>query len=86
MRQADPKLAVSDEQFPSLRPCGQRKIARVAARPTTPDSEGLCNPVDNYIFKKMFQLLHIMIWFRHQNWQTVCSVSVLVIGFVQEVE
>ena len=45
MRQAEPKLAVSDEQYPSLRPCGQGEIARVAARPTTSDSAGLCNPV-----------------------------------------
>ena len=48
MRQAEPKLAVSDEQFPSLRPCGQGEIAMVAARPTTftSDSAGLCNPVE----------------------------------------
>ena len=28
-----------------LRPCGQGEIASVAARPTTSDSAGLCNPV-----------------------------------------
>ena len=37
------------------------------------------------LFKKMFPLLHKMIEFRHQSWQTLCSVQVL-IGFVQEVE
>ena len=50
MRQAEPKLAVSDEQYPLLRPCGQGEIARVAARPISSDSAGLCNPVAHAFF------------------------------------
>ena len=45
---AEPKLAVSDVHFLSPRPCSQGEIARMAARPTTSDSAGLCNPVKCY--------------------------------------
>ena len=47
MSEAKPKLAVSDEQFPSLRPCDQEGIAMVAAKPmahegSVPECPRLC--------------------------------------------